>query len=65
MPKLKTNKGASKRFRVTKSGKIKRKQAYKGHILTKKNSKRKRSLRKPEYVLSSEKRTVKRMLPYS
>lgn len=65
MPKLKTKKGASKRFKVTKNGKIKRKKAYRGHILTKKSSKRKRNLRKPEYVSSSEKKTVSRMLPYS
>ncbi|HEB30680.1 MAG TPA: 50S ribosomal protein L35 [Spirochaetes bacterium] len=65
MPKLKTKKGASKRFKVTKNGKIKRKKAYRGHILTKKSSKRKRNLRKPEYVSSSEKKTVNRMLPYS
>ncbi len=65
MPKLKTKKGASKRFKVTKNGKIKRKKAYRGHILTKKSSKRKRNLRKPEYVTSSEKKTVNRMLPYS
>ena len=65
MPKLKTKKGAAKRFKVTKSGKIKRKKAYRGHILTKKSSKRKRNLRKPEYVFSSEKKTVHRMLPYS
>ena len=65
MPKLKTNKGAAKRFKVTQNGKIKRKNAYKGHLLTKKSAKRKRSLRKPEYVKSSELKTVKRMLPYS
>ncbi len=65
MPKLKTKKGAAKRFKVTESGKIKRKKAYRGHILTKKSSKRKRNLRKPEYVFSSEKKTVHRMLPYS
>ena len=65
MPKLKTKKGAAKRFKVTESGKIKRKKAYRGHILTKKSSKRKRNLRKPEYVFSGEKKTVHRMLPYS
>ena len=65
MPKLKTKKGAAKRFGVTESGKIKRKKAFRGHILTKKSSKRKRNLRKPAYVLSTEQKTVKRMLPYS
>jgi len=64
MPKLKTKKGASKRFRITKNGKIKRKKAYKSHILTKKSSNRKRNLGKPGYVFSGEMKTVKRMLPY-
>ncbi|MCF6357329.1 MAG: 50S ribosomal protein L35 [Draconibacterium sp.] len=44
MPKMKTNSGAKKRFRLTGSGKIKRKHAYKSHILTKKSKKRKRNL---------------------
>jgi len=44
MPKMKTNSGAKKRFRFTGSGKIKRKHAYKSHILTKKSTKRKRNL---------------------
>lgn len=44
MPKMKTNSGAKKRFRTTGSGKIKRKHAYKSHILTKKSKKRKRNL---------------------
>jgi large subunit ribosomal protein L35 len=44
MPKLKTNSGAKKRFRLTGTGKIKRKHAYKSHILTKKSTKRKRNL---------------------
>ncbi|MEN8116116.1 MAG: 50S ribosomal protein L35 [Bacteroidota bacterium] len=44
MPKMKTNSGAKKRFRLTGTGKIKRKHAYKSHILTKKSTKRKRNL---------------------
>jgi large subunit ribosomal protein L35 len=44
MPKMKTNPGAKKRFKLTGSGKIKRKHAYKSHILTKKSTKRKRNL---------------------
>ena len=44
MPKMKTNSGAKKRFRLTGSGKLKRKHAYKSHILTKKSTKRKRNL---------------------
>ena len=46
MPKLKTHSGAKKRFRLTKSGRVKRSHAYKSHILTKKTSKRKRGLRR-------------------
>ena len=46
MPKIKTHRGAAKRFSVTKSGKIKRAKAYKSHILTKKTTKRGRRLRK-------------------
>lgn len=65
MPKLKTKKGAAKRFRLTKSGKVKRKRASKGHLLTKKNGKRIRHLRKPGYVTNAnEKKSVKKMLPY-
>ena len=64
MPKLKTKRGAAKRFRVTANGKIKRKKAFKSHILTKKSSKRKRNLRKPGFVSPSEKKSVKKMLPY-
>jgi large subunit ribosomal protein L35 len=65
MPKLKTNKGAAKRFKTTESGRIKRKKAYKSHILTKKNAKRIRHLRKPGFVEGGEKKTVKKMLPYA
>lgn len=65
MPKLKTKKGAQKRFHITKTGKIRRKKAYKSHILTKKNAKRIRHLRKPAYVSSCEKKTIKKMLPYA
>ena len=64
MPKLKTHRGAAKRFKVTGSGKIKRKKAYKSHILTKKNAKRKRSLGKMTLVDSADMKRVDRMLPY-
>jgi large subunit ribosomal protein L35 len=65
MPKLKTKKGAAKRFGLTKNGKIKRKKAYKSHILSKKSGKRIRQLRKPGYVTNeNEKKSVKKMLPY-
>ncbi len=62
MPKLKTNRGAAKRFKVTGSGKVKRQKAYASHILSKKSSKRKRKLRKQTTVAGSDARRVKRML---
>jgi len=62
MPKIKTNRGARKRFRVTASGKIKRAKAYTSHILTKKSSKRKRKLRKSTEVSEVDTRRVRRML---
>ncbi len=65
MPKMKSNSGAKKRFKVTGSGKIKRKKAYKGHILTKKSSKRKRNLGKDTLVDKTNEKSVKRLLPYS
>ena len=62
MPKIKTNRGARKRFRLTGSGKIKRTKAYASHILTKKTSKRKRKLRQSTTVSGVDARRVKRML---
>lgn len=64
MPKIKTHSGAKKRFKLTKSGKVKRAQAYKRHILTKKSTKLKRGLRKGAYVDKTNEAAVKRMLPY-
>ena len=64
MPKLKTKRGAAKRFKITGSGKIKRSKAYFSHILTKKNAKRKRGLRKATLVDGSDLRNVKRLIPY-
>ncbi len=64
MPKMKTHRGAAKRFNLTKSGKIKRAKAYKSHILTKKSPKRKRNLRKGTYVTAAEANVVKKMIPY-
>lgn len=64
MPKMKTHRGAAKRFRVTASGKVKRSHAYKSHILTKKTSSRKRKLRQAGLVSESEERRVHRLLPY-
>lgn len=62
MPKMKTNKGVAKRFKVTGTGKVKRRQANKSHILTKKASKRKRRLRKPELAAKGDAKRIKRML---
>lgn len=64
MPKLKTKKGVKKRFRFTKTGKIKRAKAGKGHILTKKRRKRKRALRKSGLVDKTMQKRVGRLLPY-
>ena len=64
MPKVKTHRGAAKRFSVTKSGKIKRAQAYKRHILTKKPTKRTRNLRKTAYVSTCKEKYIKRLIPY-
>ena len=65
MPKMKTHKSSAKRFKVSSSGKIIRSKAYKSHILTKKNAKRKRNLRKDTTVSSVEVKKVKVLLPYS
>lgn len=64
MPKMKSNSGAKKRFKVTGSGKIKRKKAYKRHILTKKSSKTKRQLGKDTIVDKSDAPKVKELIPY-
>jgi large subunit ribosomal protein L35 len=63
MPKMKTKRSAAKRFSRTASGKLKRSHAFKRHILTKKNRKRKRHLAKGALVDPSNVRQVKRMLP--
>ncbi len=64
MPKMKTNRGAAKRFKLTGSGKIKRNKAYSSHILTKKSTKRKRNLRQSGIVDSANSKAIKRILPY-
>ena len=64
MPKLKTNRGAAKRFKITASGRIKRGQSHRRHILTKKDSKRKRHLRDPLPIAASDVRSIKQMLPH-
>lgn len=65
MPKMKTHRGAAKRFKVTGSGKIKKAKAYKSHILEKKSSKRKRNLRKSGLVSAADAKRFKQLLPYS
>ena len=62
MPKMKTNSGAKKRFTLTGTGKIKRKHAFKSHILTKKSTKRKRNLTYPDQVDKSDVKNVKLLL---
>ena len=65
MPKLKTHRGAAKRFRKTASGKFKRAKAYKSHILTKKAPGRKRGLAHSSVVSPSDQKRVREMLPYA
>ncbi|MFC1543355.1 50S ribosomal protein L35 [Candidatus Neomarinimicrobiota bacterium] len=62
MPKMKTRRGAAKRFKITGSGKIRRHKANKSHILTKKSQKRKRRLRKGTLLADVEVKRVKKML---
>ena len=64
MPKMKTHKGAKKRFSVTGTGKVRRLKAYKSHILTKKSPKRKRNLRRPTTIdTNGEAKRMKRLIP--
>jgi large subunit ribosomal protein L35 len=65
MPKLKTHRGAAKRFKRTASGKFKRAKAFKSHILTKKAAGRKRGLAKATLVSKADTKRVKDMLPYA
>ena len=65
MPKMKTNRGAAKRFKKTASGGYKRAQSFKNHILTKKSTKRKRQLRAIEQVSDADVSMLRRMMPYS
>lgn len=62
MPKMKSQRGAAKRFKLTASGKVKRHKAFASHILTKKSRKRKRNLRQLGYVVSEDESRVKRMI---
>ena len=62
MPKLKTHRGAAKRFKLTGKGKIKRRKAYASHILTKKTTKRKRNLRSPAIMAKGDHKRIKKLL---
>ncbi|MDR1109337.1 MAG: 50S ribosomal protein L35 [Deltaproteobacteria bacterium] len=64
MPKMKSNRGAAKRFKTTGSGKVKRNRAYARHILTTKTTKQKRGLRSPALVDPSNVKSIKKLLPY-
>ncbi len=64
MPKMKTHKGAAKRFKKTATGKIKRGKAFKRHILTSKDTKRKRQLDTDTLVSAADAPKVRRMIPY-
>jgi large subunit ribosomal protein L35 len=65
MPKLKTKKGAAKRYRITKKGKVLINKMGRRHILTKKTSKRKRQLRKHGQLKKSETKRIYKMMPYA
>ena len=65
MPKIKTNRAAAKRFKKTGTGKLRRSKAFKSHLLTSKTAKRKRNLRKPGFVDSTNIRGIRRLLPYA
>lgn len=65
MPKLKTKSGAAKRFKVRPGGSVKRSQAFKRHILTKKTTKAKRHLRRATSIHGADTASVRAMLPYA
>lgn len=65
MPKMKSHKGAAKRFKITGKGKVLKNRAFKSHILEKKSAKRKRQLRHSQVISDNDNKRVKRMLPYS
>ncbi|MBT5471843.1 MAG: 50S ribosomal protein L35 [Nitrospina sp.] len=64
MPKMKSNKGAAKRFKRTGSGKIRRNSAFTSHILTSKTTKRKRNLRKSSMMAPADAKRIKVLIPY-
>ena len=64
MPKIKTNRGAAKRFRKTAGGRVRRNKAFTSHIMTKKTTKRKRSLRQGTTVSKADESNIKQLIPY-
>jgi large subunit ribosomal protein L35 len=64
MPKIKTKKGAAKRFKLTATGKIKRERAYAGHLFTSKTRDRKRHLRAAGFVSRRDKQNIRKLIPY-
>jgi large subunit ribosomal protein L35 len=64
MPKIKTHRGAAKRFSLTAGGKVKRKRAFARHILSKKSAKRKRNLRKTTVLKKVDEGAIKKLIPY-
>ena len=64
MPKIKTNRGAAKRFRKTGTGRIRRNKGFANHILTKKTTKRKRNLRQSAIVEKADERNIAQLIPY-
>ena len=65
MPKLKTKRGAAKRFKKTSTGKVRRRKAFASHILTKKSTKRKRNLRNSTILGKTNSKAIKRLIPYA
>jgi large subunit ribosomal protein L35 len=65
VPKIKTNRGAAKRFKKTSSGKVRRRKAFASHILTKKSTKRKRNLRASTLVNKANSKAIKKLIPYA
>ena len=64
MPKMKTHRGAAKRFKKTKSGKVKFRRAYRAHLLTHKSPKQKRRKRAGSYLCDADAKVIKQLLPY-
>lgn len=65
MPKMKTRRGAAKRFKLTGSGKVRRARAFRRHILTKMSMKRKRQLRRGGLVAPADEARIKQQIPYA